>query len=110
MALNTGNADTQLGSAAAPVLTAGTGQSISILKATATNTDTAARTITLYRVPQGGTAGTANIIAADATPLSAGETITLPLSGHTLIAGQSLQGFADVGAKVMLNLSYASTP
>lgn len=110
MALNVGNADVQVGTAATGVISAGLGQSVTILKATATNTDTVVRHLTLYRVPSGASALTANIIAADALALGIGETVTLPLSGQTLVAQQSLQGLADAAAVVNVSISYVSTP
>jgi len=110
MALNVGNADVQIGTSATNIVNGGLGQSITILKATATNTDTAIRSLTLYRVPNGGSVGAAYIIGADTYQIGAGETVVLPLSGQTLIAQQSLQGVASVAAVVNLNLSYASTP
>ncbi len=110
MALNVGNVDAQLTGSAAAVLTGGASQEITILNATATNTDTATRTITLYRVPNGGSAASSNIIGADAFAIGAGETVVLPLAGHTIVNQQSIQALASVASVVNLSISYAYTP
>lgn len=69
-------------------------------RVTFTNTDTAARTVTVYRVPKSGAPGATNIII-DAYPLSAGQDYSpIALSGLVLAAGESLQALADVTAKV----------
>jgi hypothetical protein len=87
-----------------PVLTPGLGQWL-IVKATANNADTVARTVTVYRVPNGGTAGAGNILAQPIS-LAAGATVTLPLSGQALINGASLQAVASADHVVNLNLTY----
>jgi len=110
MALNVSNADAQMGTTASGIIAAGANEQFIILAATATNVDTVAHTLTLYRVPNGGTAGASNVIAADAMAIGAGETAEIPLSGQVLVNQQMLQGLADVANVVNVNISYASTP
>lgn len=71
-----------------------------VKRVTFTNTDTAARTITVYRVPASGTPDPTNIII-DAYPLSAGQDYSpVALSGLVLASGESLRALADVADKV----------
>jgi hypothetical protein len=69
---------------------------------TFTNTDTTARTVTVYVVRSGASPGAANalisalsIAAPPAAPYTSPEMRTVTLS-----AGDSIRAFADVGAKV----------
>lgn len=101
----TPNADIVLGSSATIVYMADSGLQFVILKATVTNRDTAAHTVTCYRVPNSGAAGVTNIIAADALSVAAGATIVLPLSGQSLNNGQSIWALADTGSVVNFNMS-----
>ena len=90
----------QLGAAATIICTIATNVTAIIKRVTFTNTDTAARTITIYRVPKAGTPGPTNIII-DVYPLSAGQDYSpVALSGLVLLAGESLQGVSDVASKV----------
>jgi hypothetical protein len=109
MALNVGNFDAVLAASAASLLAGASADQITLLKVTACNTDTVTRTITLYRVPLAGSPSAANMII-DALPIAAGETVVLPLSGQTLVNGQSLQGLASSASVVNINGSYAKTP
>lgn len=109
MALQLGNVDIQLTNAAAPILQVSSNGMIAILKATAVNTDTSPRNISIWRVLNGGTPGVTNLII-DAMPIGAGETLVLPLSGQTLVQLQNLEAAADVTSVVNISLSYALTP
>lgn len=72
---------------------------------TFTNTDSAARTVTIYVFDSGGTAGVTNILTS-AKSLAAGETWTCPdLLLHSLNPGDVVQAFADTTAKVAYHLS-----
>jgi|ERR1700742_2706424 len=65
-----------------------------------TNTDTASRLITVYIVPNLGTANAANIII-DALSIAPGQSyIAVELSNLVLITGDSVQCKADSGAVV----------
>jgi hypothetical protein len=110
MALNVNNLDAQVANAAGPILSALPGQSITFLKVTATNTDTAPQTLTLYRVPNGGSAATSNIMAASALALGAGETVQLPMSGQSLVNEQGLWAVSSANDVVNLNIGFASSP
>lgn len=103
---------TALGNADAQILTTGTDvlapttETWLIMKATVNNQDAAAQTVTVYRVPSGGTAGTDNIVIY-ALSIPAGETYALPLSGQTITENQVLHLTTSVTAKMNFNASYA---
>jgi hypothetical protein len=82
----------------------GSGQFL-ITKATVGNQDSVARTVSIYRVPFGGTHGAANLLIP---PLSipAGETVALPLSAQAVVGGATLQALASADNVVSLNLTY----
>ena len=109
MALNVANVDVQLTASAAVILAAQPNAQLTILKATACNTNTNPRTLTVYRVPDLGSPGATNLLI-DGLAIGAGATVILPLSGQTLLLSQSLQALADMAAKLNLSISYASTP
>lgn len=74
-----------------------------IKKLTFTNTDTSARTVTVYLVPSGGTAGATNILIS-ARSIAAGEAYDCyEAMGQVLAAGGFLQALADVTTKVTIN-------
>lgn len=62
-----------------------------------TNIDSVAHAVTLYAVPNGGTASTTNEFLS-AMSIGAGQSI--PVDVPQLGFGDFLQGFADTGAKV----------
>lgn len=105
-----GTADVVLTAAAANIIASGPTDSFLILKATACNTDTVARTVSIYRVPPAGVAD-ATMLITDASGASAftvgpGETVTLPLSGQGIVGGQSLQGLASVTSVVVVSVTW----
>lgn len=100
-----GTADLTLTVAAQTVLAPGSSAQWLITKATITNLDTVQRTVTVYRVPSGGTAGSTNIIV-NALPIQAGETEALPLSAQPLLGGQTLQATTDLDNMVNINVGY----
>jgi hypothetical protein len=110
MAVNVSNSDAVLTATPAAVLTTPLNSQITILKATVFNSDTVAHFVKLYRVPMGGTAGVTNQLSGSGQLVGAGDTVTLPLSGQTLVNQQSLQASADLTSVVNLNLSFAITP
>lgn len=75
----------------------------SILKALRfVNTDTAARTVTVYLVPSGGTAGATNILIS-AQAIAPGECWDCYQANWQVLAtGGTLQALADVAAKVTI--------
>ena len=105
--LSVSNVDAQLTNSAASVLAAGISRQLLLLKATVCNTDVAARTVNIWRVPSAGSPGGTNLLV-DALSVPAGQTLPLPLSGQTLVNGQSLYADASVSAAVNLSLSYAT--
>lgn len=105
MSLTLLNADAVLTSAAASIIAAGPASQLLILKASVCNTDAAARTVTVHRVNAGHTAA-ATTEVIQALSVAAGATAVLPLSGQTIINGQSLQALASTGGVVNINISY----
>ena len=108
MALNLGNSDLVLTTAAATAIAASALAQLTILKATANNTDSSAHTITVYRVPNGGSPSASNAVLT-AYPVAANTAVVLPLSGQTLTDGQTLQAIASVASVVNLNVSWSQT-
>lgn len=71
-----------------------------LTSATFTNTDTANRTLTVYIVRSGGSAGPANVLI-DALSLAPNQAYVSPeIWGETLLAGDALWWLADVAAKI----------
>lgn len=103
----TPNADVVLGAAATLIYAAAIGTQFIVLKATVTNTDSAAHTVTCYRVPNGGTAGVTNILGADAISVAPGATVVLPIGAQSFNNGQSFRALADTGAVVNLSVTLA---
>lgn len=97
----------QLTNTAASVLMGGTNDQFTLLKVNATNTDTTARTVSLWLIPNAGSAGNSNILV-DAQVVQPAETVTMPLSGFVVGNGNSLFASADVTLKVTLAISYAT--
>lgn len=92
----------QLTASAATYYTAPANTKSVIKKLTFTNTDTVARTVTVYLVPSAGTAGATNILIS-ARPIPAGDTYDCQEAlGQTLLIGGFIQALADVGAKVTI--------
>jgi hypothetical protein len=110
MALNVGSVDQQLTATPATVLTGAVGSQFTIMKATACNNDTVARTITVYRVAAGGTSSTAGSTIIPGFSIGAGETVVLPLSGQPLVNGSFLQAKASTTSVINLNIGYSYTP
>jgi hypothetical protein len=110
MALNVNNLDVQVTSTASPILTALPSQSITFLKVTATNTDASPRTLTVYRVANGGAPMTSNALAAYNLSIGAGETVQLPMSGQSLVNEQGLWAVSSANDVVNLNIGFASSP
>lgn len=111
MAVNVSNSDAVLGNVANPttLLNATPPNQITITKASVFNTDSGSRTVSIYRVPSGGNTSSVNPITGNVA-LGALETVVLPLSGQTLVNGQTLQGTCDATGKVQISIGYAQTP
>ena len=76
-----------------------------VKKATLCNTDNAAHTVTIYKVPAGQNPG-ANYAIWAAVSVNAGATADVPdLVNHVLEAGDFLSCFAAVQGKVVLTVS-----
>lgn len=92
----------QLTATAATYYTAPANTRSIVKKLTFTNTDTGARTVTVYLVPNGGTAGVTNILVS-ARSVGPGETYDCyEAVNHALQAGGFIQALADVAAKVTI--------
>jgi hypothetical protein len=100
-------ADVVLGTSASMVFSSSASAQFVILKASVTNTASAAHTVTLYRVPQAGSAVAANIMGADALSVGAGGTVVLPVSGQGVNTGQTLQALASAAGVVNMNITLA---
>jgi hypothetical protein len=76
-----------------------------IQKATVTNVDTVARTVTVYLVPSAGTASDTNAVIK-ALPVAAGTTLELfDLCGHVLEPGGFIQALASSAAVLGFRIS-----
>jgi hypothetical protein len=94
-----------LTAAAVAYATASGASKVIIKQATFTNTDTVARTITVYRVPSGGAAAAGNLII-QAQSLSAGQSYDPPsLKNMVLNPGETLQALASTAAVVNVFVS-----
>ena len=90
----------QLTGSAASLYTAPTSGKTQLGKCTFTNTDTSARTITVYLVRSGGSASLANCVIS-AQVVQPGECYVSPeLYGVVLGAGDSVQGFASTASVI----------
>ena len=100
---------TQLGQAVLAVSTSilytATNVRATITKATAYNTDASARTVTVYIVPSGGTAGDSNCIIEELSIAAGGTEILSQLEGHTVPLNGSIQALASSAAQVTLTIS-----
>ena len=76
-----------------------------IQKATVTNLDTVARTVTVHLVPSGGTAADTNAILK-AYPVPANFTLDLPdLGSHVLEPGATIQALGSAASVLSLRVS-----
>lgn len=76
-----------------------------IKKATLVNTDAAAQTASLYLVPANSSAQSSNTILKDYSLAAAESYDVFPMEGHTLNAGDSIQGLASVVDAVNIQVS-----
>lgn len=94
------NPGVQLGASVATLYTTPANTKAIVRRAVFTNIDTVTRLVTVYRVISGGSAGVTNTIIA-AYPVAPGQDYApASMSGLTLGAGETIQAFADVAAKV----------
>lgn len=94
-----------LTAAAAAYVTAPANTTYAIKKAVFTNTDTAARTITVHRVPSGGGATVGNMVISAYT-LSAGQTYEASSLGNMVLGpGVTLQALASTTGVVNIFVS-----
>lgn len=100
-----GNSDTVLISTAAEVAGAGTTEQLLILKALVNNQDAGSQSVIVYRVPQSGSADPSNVMV-DTFTLDPGETRALPISGESVINGQSLQMSCSASGNMVASLSW----
>lgn len=76
-----------------------------IKKATFTNNDATARTVTIHLVASGGTAGVTNIVTKAAV-IAAGATYeAFEIEGHILQPGDFITAFADAASMVTCHIS-----
>jgi hypothetical protein len=108
VALALSNADINLTAAVQTVVQVAPTAQLTVLAATASNLDTVSHWVTIWRVGNGGLPSSATICGAEETPIAAGATIEIPISGQTLIDQQSFIAATDVDDMVNLNCSFAS--
>jgi hypothetical protein len=95
----------QLTGSAATYYTSPTNGRTVIKKMTFSNNDSSARTVTVYLIASGGSAGVTNILTI-AKSLAASETWECTeAEGHIIGGGDFIQALADVTAKVTMHLS-----
>lgn len=101
----------QLTAAAAVYYTAPANSLTTISAASVTNTTATARTVTVYLVPTGGTAGAGNVVCSGRV-VAPGETFNVSGAiGQTLAAGGTLQALSDAATALTLVASgYVTTP
>ncbi len=112
MALTYSNIDFQLTNSTQIILTSSSSVPLIITRITAVNTDTAPHNFSLWRVAQGTSPSLANVIVDSGNwpgVLAAGEMVVIPLSGHSLVQSQTLQGACDTGGVVNISISYAQS-
>lgn len=90
---------------ATAVLSSNANEAITVAKILACNTDTVARTVTIYQVPSAGSPAAGNTILS-AFSIGAGATVTLPVSSLFLSAGSALYAKQDSGTTVNLSINY----
>ncbi len=104
-----GVAGSLLTNSVATYYTCPTNQRAKINQATVYNTSANARTVTVYIVPTGGSAGDASKVIPTMT-VGAGETIPLyELLGHYLTAGDTIQALSDAASAVGFMASLIET-
>lgn len=110
MALNPGTVDLTLTATNQPILTNGGMVPLIISKAVVFNTDSAAHTITVYKVSSGGSAGSGNeLIASLSIPAASGSPPTvLQLSGLVLDQNDSIQGLASLTSVVNISIGFVA--
>jgi hypothetical protein len=92
----------QLGTSAATYYTAPTGTTATINNLSLTNTTAGVVTVTVYRVPSGGTAGASNTLVS-AYSLAPNQTYVPPAAiGLQLTAGMTLQALSNTASAVTI--------
>lgn len=77
-----------------------------VQKLTIANTDTVARTVTVYFVPSGGTASATNaIVSAYAVPAGFTAELSAEACGHVLEAGDTIQALASTASVLSIRCS-----
>lgn len=102
-------ASTQLGTSAASIFTSAVTTQVVVRRAVFTNVDTSARTFTVYRVPSGGAAATANVVIS-AMRLAPGESyVAVELANMVLNLGDALYALASAATAINATVSGFST-
>lgn len=85
------------------VLSTGANEAAVVVRINADNTDTVARLVTLYQVPDAGTAGSTNQIHRQT--VYAGQSSAIDIAGLILSGGQTLQAKIDSGTSVVASVN-----
>lgn len=97
----------QLGTSATTITTAGAAENRAVLNILFCNTDTTARTITVYASTTGGASATTTILSALSIP--AGDTYIWTADEKFILGpNEGISGLCDVASKVSVNGSYYS--
>lgn len=96
-------APAQLTASAATYYTCPANTRANFKKLTVTNNDSSARTVTIYLVPSGGSAGVTNIITKTKTVAAAESADIYEVEGHSINASDFLQALADSASQVTIH-------
>jgi hypothetical protein len=89
---------------AAAVVTAGDNELVTVVRAQVQNIDTESRLVTIYQVPDGGSASdTTNKVHTQT--VYTGQSTSLDIAGMMVAAGSALYAKADAADKVILSLN-----
>ena len=94
----------QPGAAAGTLYTCPAGTQARVLKCTATNDTTTVTTLTVYKVPSGGTAGVTNLILNEKSIASKATYECFEVNGQVLDAGDFIQALAGVADQITVSL------
>lgn len=103
MATSGSGVTTVLTTSSVALVTAGTNELVTVVRAQVQNIDTVARLVTVHQVPAAGTAADTNKVHTQT--VYAGQSTSLDIAGMMVAAGAMLQFKADAGSVVNLSLN-----
>lgn len=100
--------DLVVGATSQPIISSGGSQSCTIMKAQAVNVGGTNKSLSVFRVPAGGSPSTFNrIIPGVALATGASSPTILPLSGQVAEAGKAIFVASGTSASILVSISYA---